>query len=124
MKRTAVLSNPLSSLSKIGVPRVSTPCYEVQSVVRLSPVHPRHLKFSRSSAPARIAPAGCGCGVGSSHARAQDAELLSSLCTSMPICSMAGLHLRGSRPRDHCGASATTRGGGQPLHPIYPLGPV
>src|SRR5215831_11692708 len=47
---------------------------------------------------------------------------LSFLCTSMPMCSMAGLHHLAAIDRvNGCGASATTFGGGQPLHSIYPM---
>src|SRR5262249_50217478 len=45
---------------------------------------------------------------------------LSFLCRSMPMCSTAGLHHLAAIDRvNGCGASATTFGGGQPLHPIY-----
>src|SRR5262249_13279820 len=47
---------------------------------------------------------------------------LSFLCRSMPMCSTAGLHHLAAIDRvNGCGASATTFGGGQPLHPIYRL---
>jgi len=46
---------------------------------------------------------------------------LSTLCMSMPTCSMLASTFAAHDGVHHCGASATTRGGGQPLHPIFAL---